>query len=130
MAEKIRVLLVDDEKHVRQLIKAVLIPLNCEVVGEAENGQQAVTLYQEKRPDSVLLDINMPVMDGQDALRAIMALDSSAVVIMLTSLSDIGSIQTCLDAGASHYIRKDTPPGEMREIIRETWQHSFSEKFQ
>jgi two-component system chemotaxis response regulator CheY len=121
-SKKVRVLLADDEKHVRMLIKAVLMPLPCEVVGEAENGSEAVALYQQLRPDVVLMDINMPVMDGKAALSEIIAFDKNAVVIMLTSLSDIETVRTTIALGAANYIRKDTSPGEMRELIEKTWQ--------
>ena len=124
--KKIRALLADDEKHVRMLIKAVLMPLDCEVVGEAENGEQAVTLYRELRPDVVLLDVNMPVKDGKEALRDIMAFDGKAVVIMLTSMSDAATVQAAIDLGATFYIRKDTPPAQMREILKDTWQQALN----
>lgn len=120
-SKKVRVLLADDEKHVRQLIKAILGPLDCEVVGEAESGTEAVALYQETRPDVVFLDISMPVKDGIAALREIMAVEPDAVVIMLTSISDSGTVQAALELGAAHFIRKDTPPLEMRDIIKEAW---------
>lgn len=122
-AKKVRVLLADDEKHVRQLIKAILMPLDCEVVGEAENGAEAVSLYQALKPDAVFLDISMPVMSGKDALAGIMAADPRAVVIMLTSISDLDTVQRTIELGASSFIRKDTPPLEMREIIKDAWQH-------
>lgn len=114
-------LLADDEKHVRQLIKAVMATLHCEVVGEAANGEEAVRAYKEKQPDLVLLDINMPVKDGLAALREIKNINAQAVVIMLTSLSDMGSIQSALELGASQYIRKDTPVAELRKLLVETW---------
>ena len=119
---KVSVLLADDEKHVRQLIKAVLMTLDCEVVGEAENGVQAVDLYKEKRPDVLLLDVNMPFKDGIAALREVKAFDPAATVIMLTSLSDMATIQTAVELGAAQYIRKDTPVAEMRSILAQTWQ--------
>lgn len=122
---KIRVLLADDEKHVRQLLKAVLIPFHCEIVAEAENGAQAVSLYKELRPDAVLLDINMPVKDGRAALREIIAFHPDAVVVMLTSMSDFETIRGSLDEGATHYIRKDTPPAEMRELLSDVWKEHF-----
>lgn len=120
-SRKTRILLADDEKHVRQLVKAILIPFKCEIVAEAENGEQAVAFYKELRPDLVLLDVNMPAKDGRAALREIIGFDSNAVVVMLTSMSDLGTIQGALDDGAAHYIRKDTPPSEMRELLSEVW---------
>lgn len=114
-------LLADDEKHIRLLLKTLLTTLNCEVVGEAENGDEAVLAYQETQPDIVLLDVNMPVKDGLDALREIKALNSAAMVIMLTSLSDMETIQSALDLGASQYIRKDTPVAELKKLLVEAW---------
>lgn len=114
-------LLADDEKHVRQLIRAVLSTLSCEVIGEAMNGEEAVVLYKEMQPDVVLLDINMPIKDGLAALREIKSHNGDAVVIMLTSLSDMGTIQAALDLGASQYIRKDTPVAELKQLLVEAW---------
>lgn len=128
-ARKVRVLLADDEKHIRQLLKAVLLTLNAEVVGEAENGVEAVQAYREQRPDAVLLDVNMPVKDGLDALREIKGLDSGAVVIMLTSLSDMGTIQSALNLGAAQYIRKDTPVAELRKLLVEVWRDHVDERW-
>ncbi len=119
---KTRVLLADDEKHIRMLVKAVLMPLNCGVVGEAENGDEASPSTKDKRPDVVLLDVNMPVKDGKAALKDIKAFDPDAVVIMLTSMSDAATVQSAIELGASYYIRKDTPPAEMRQLIQETLQ--------
>jgi two-component system chemotaxis response regulator CheY len=123
---KVSVLLADDEKHVRQLIKAVLMTLRCEIVAEAENGDEAVLAYKEKQPDIVLLDVNMPVKDGLGALREIKDINSKAVVIMLTSLSDMGTIQNALELGAAQYIRKDTPVAEMRKLLVEAWNDHVS----
>ncbi len=124
-ARKIRALLADDEKHVRQLVKAILQPLNCEVAGEAENGQEAVRIYRDLRPDVVLLDINMPVMGGIDALREIRRIDADAVVVMLTSMSDLDTVQTSLELGAVQYVRKDTPTAQIRQLLREVWKEQF-----
>ncbi|THF60549.1 response regulator [Pseudothauera rhizosphaerae] len=120
-SRKVRVLLADDERHIRQLIKAVLTTLGADVAGEAENGAEAVLLYKEQRPDVVLLDVNMPVKDGLAALREIKAFDGGAVVVMLTSLSDMGTIESALELGAAQYIRKDTPVAELRKLLVETW---------
>jgi len=89
MSEKlgIRVLLADDEAHVRLFVKAVVTSLGCEVVGEASDGKQAVELFEKTSPDLVLLDINMPVMDGLAALKALRARSETVAIVMLTSLA-------------------------------------------
>ncbi len=118
---KIRVGLADDEIHIRMLMKKVFTSMGCEIVGEAKNGEEAVELYRREKPDIMLLDINMPVKTGDEALRDIVSEFPDAFVIMLTSQADVESVQKCLDAGAANYIRKDTPIAELKEIIKETW---------
>lgn len=118
---KLRVGLADDEMHIRMLLKKVFISMNCDIAGEAKNGQEAVELYHKEKPDIMLLDINMPVMTGDQALKTIISEFPDAFVIMLTSVTDIENVQNCLDNGAANYIRKDTPLSELKEIIKETW---------
>jgi two-component system chemotaxis response regulator CheY len=118
---RVRVLLADDEKHIRQLVKAVMLTLKADIVAEAENGAEAVVAYRDLRPDMVLLDVNMPVKDGLEALREIKGIDNDAAVIMLTSLADMATIQSALELGALQYIRKDTPVTELRTLLVETW---------
>jgi len=117
---KTRVLLADDEMHIRMLLKTVINSIDCEVVAEASNGKEAVALFKEKRPDLVLLDINMPLQTGEEALKEIIEEFPSALVIMLTSVTDMESVERCIDAGACNYIRKDTPLVEMKAIVGET----------
>jgi len=118
---KPRVLLVDDEMHLRMLMKTVITSMNCDIVGEAKNGAEAVERYKQTKPDLTLLDINMPVKNGEEALREIIEHDPDAFVIMLTSITDMESVETCLSLGAANYIRKDTPLNEIKKFIRETW---------
>lgn len=117
---KTRVLLADDEMHIRMMLKTVINSIDCEVVAEASNGKEAVTLFKEKRPDLVLLDINMPLQTGEEALKEIIEEFPSALVIMLTSVTDMESVERCIDAGACNYIRKDTPLVEMKALVSET----------
>jgi len=119
--KKIRVGLADDELHIRMLMKKFFQSINCDIAGEAKNGQEAVELYRREKPDIMLLDINMPVMAGDEALKAIISEFPDAFVIMLTSLADVENVQNCLENGAANYIRKDTPLAELKEIIKETW---------
>ena len=118
---KPRVLIADDETHIRAMIKALLKTMNAEVVGEAANGREAVELYEEHLPDLLLLDINMPVKTGEEALGEIVEKHPDALVIMITSLSDADSVERCMDLGAANFLRKDTPLEEMKVIIRDTF---------
>jgi two-component system chemotaxis response regulator CheY len=123
MSEKlnIRVLLADDEAHVRLFVKSVIASMGCEIVGEAANGRQAVELFDRTSPDLVLLDINMPEMDGLSALRALRAKSETVAIIMLTSLASADVVEQALDAGATYHLRKDLPISELKEEILETW---------
>ena len=118
---KIRVIVVDDETHVRTLIKTVVNTMNCDIVGEAGNGRDAVTLFSEIKPNMMLLDINMPLKSGKEALVEIKKNYPNAFIIMLTSLTDRETIEDCIHLGASGFIRKDLPLDEMREVIKKTW---------
>lgn len=118
---KPKVLLADDEAHLRMLMKTVMRSMNCEIIGEAKNGIEAVELFKKEKPDLLLLDINMPLKSGEEALKEITNEFPDAFVIMLTSLADMESVENCLALGAANYIRKDTPIEEMKDIIKETW---------
>jgi len=117
---KIKVLIADDEKHIRLLIRKVVSGLNLELAGEAENGKEAVQLFRKEKPDLLLLDIYMPYMDGIEALKEIRGEFPNATVLMLTSAADMESVQKCIDLGAVNYILKSNPIAEIRQIIEET----------
>ncbi len=121
MSEEIkpRVLVIDDEESIRIWLKGLLISLGCEVVGEAENGQEGVELFKRERPDLVLLDLEMPVMKGTAALDFILAQDPDAYVIMLTSVKDPAVIHERLMAGAQYYLPKHDPPEKIRATLQE-----------
>jgi two-component system chemotaxis response regulator CheY len=119
--KKIRVIVVDDETHVRTLIKSVVSGMNCDVVAEAGNGRDAVALFDKLKPHMMLLDINMPLKSGKQTLTDIKQKYPNAFIIMLTSLTDRETIEDCIELGASGFIRKDLPIDEMREVIKKTW---------
>ena len=102
----IRVLLVDDDQLIRKMLAALLSTLGAEVVGEAENGKQAVLFQSKLNPDVTFLDIQMPVKNGFDALREIKRQDAHADVIMLTASDDTVIAESCINAGARSYIKK------------------------
>ena len=117
----IRILLADDQPLIRSGIRALLeAEDDIEVVGEAADGQQAVALAAEHRPDIALVDIQMPVLDGLGATRQIVAderLDSVRVVI-LTNFGLDEYIFAALRAGASGFLLKDTQPAELLQALR------------
>lgn len=119
--KKIKVLLVDDERHIRMVMTNVVESMNLEVAAEAKNGAEAIRLYRQHRPHMVFMDINMPVMDGKQALKAIMGEFPKAFVIMVTSLSAMDIVTECLVMGASNYIRKDTSLDELKRCVKESW---------
>jgi len=118
---KPRVVIADDETHIRSLIRIMMKSMNTEVVGEAKNGKEVVELFKKEKPDLLLLDVNMPGKSGTEALREIITDFPEAFVIMLTSVSDRETVEECIDIGASHYILKDTPAMEMKKIIKAAW---------
>ncbi len=112
-----RVLVVDDMQAMRAVAKALATSLGAEIVGEAENGEIGFELYCEHKPDLVLLDIEMPVKDGISTLKAILAEDPGANVVMLTSVDNMMVVEDCLFAGARDYIRKDVDHDEIKSRL-------------
>jgi len=115
-----KVLLVDDEAHVRKFVGLIVRSLGHTQLLEAQNGREAVEIYQREKPSIVLLDVNMPILDGLGTLREIKQIDPEAVVIMLTSLANRQTVEEALELGASSYIRKDTPRDEIAKTLTET----------
>ena len=113
----------DDQRSIRMLLAAVIAKLGGNVVAEAENGEEAIAKYAEHKPDIVLMDINMPKMDGVSALKSIMAADPDATVVMLTSQDTLDTVQTCISAGAAHFILKSNSPDSIMEELAEVWAH-------
>ena len=117
-AQKKRILLADDEPHIRTFIKLCLRSLNVEIVAEAGNGNEAVEAFRKHKPDLLLMDIMMPVSTGDEALRTIKAEFPTARVVMLTSMRDTDSVTKCLDAGASDYLLKDGAVADIVETVK------------
>jgi DNA-binding NarL/FixJ family response regulator len=115
----ITVLLVDDEELVRFGLRTVLEAAgDFEVVGEAGNGADGVAAARELRPDVVLIDIRMPVMDGLTATQRILALPDPPQVAVLTTFHLDEYVYAALAAGAAGFLLKDTPPREIAAAVR------------
>jgi DNA-binding NarL/FixJ family response regulator len=114
----IRLLIADDHAVVRtgltQLVAAIE---GVELVGAAGNGAEAVSLCATAAPDVVLMDLEMPVLDGIEATRQIKAAHPAIAVVVLTSFSDRARILSALDAGAAGYLLKDVEPDELARAI-------------
>lgn len=118
---KVRILIADDESHIRDLINLIVTSLGAEVIAEASDGEMALSLYLQHRPDMVILDINMPKRDGISVLKEIMAIDPRTLVVMLTSLNALDVAKECIEGGAWNYILKNTTAEELHKAIKETW---------
>jgi DNA-binding NarL/FixJ family response regulator len=115
----ISVVLADDHAMVRLGLEQLLAGADgIEVVGSAADGAQAVAMVLELRPDVVLMDLQMPGVDGVAATRQIVASGAESQVVVLTSFSDSERIVAALDAGAIGYLLKDTEPEELLEGVR------------
>jgi two-component system, chemotaxis family, chemotaxis protein CheY len=121
------ILLVDDEAHIRKFMSLLLRHLGVTQIHEAPNGQTALQVYKEKKPDLVMLDVNMPQMDGLETLKALKAEDPECVVVMLTSLANRQTIDEAAALGAANYIRKDAPPEDIGRALAETIDACFED---
>ncbi len=100
-------LIVDDSRAARMLIRSIITEYNSTIpILEAENGEQAVEIYSSEKPEVVFLDLTMPVMDGFEALKKIMEIDSKAVVIDLTADIQKKSVNRCMESGAYMVMKK------------------------
>lgn len=116
---KIRLLLVDDQTIIRQGLRSLLeAKPDLEVVGEAENGQQAITQVETLQPDVVLMDVRMPVMDGVAATRLICQQFSQTKVLVLTTFDDDEYVSQAMRLGARGYLLKDTHSDDLAAAIR------------
>lgn len=101
-----RIVIADDSKASRALLKTILVDAGHEVVAEAENGQAAILACETHLPDIVTLDIGMPIMDGLSALKEIRAKFPAIKPVMISAASEESPIYTSLELGAVYYIIK------------------------
>lgn len=118
-ASLLTALLVDDEAYFRRFVGKLLASHGIGRVIEARDGQEALEQFTLHQPDFIVLDINMPRMDGIDALRALRAQAGERPIIMLTSIADEMIVEKCVDAGATFFIRKDVPAHQLSAAMQE-----------
>jgi DNA-binding NarL/FixJ family response regulator len=115
----IRVLIADDQALVRSGFRLIVENRSdLEVVGEAEDGDEAVRLALEREPDVILMDVRMPGVDGIEATRRIVAAGSRARILVLTTFDLDEYVYAAVRAGASGFLLKDVRPGDLAEAIR------------
>jgi two-component system chemotaxis response regulator CheY len=111
------ILVVDDAMFMRATVKRILESAGYAIAGEAENGELAVQSYMQLKPDAVLMDITMPVMDGIAAAKAILAADPKAIVLMCTALGQQNLVIDAIKAGVKDYIVKPFQPERVLEGV-------------
>ena len=113
------VLVADDQALGRVGLRKILdVEVDLDVVGEADNGEHAVAAARDLRPDIVLMDIRMPVLDGIEATRRIIASQPETRVLILTTFGLDSYVYEALQAGASGFMLKDAPPEEIAAAVK------------
>jgi two-component system chemotaxis response regulator CheY len=112
-----RVLIVDDALIMRKRIREIAEEAGWQVAGEAEDGEEAVVLYQREKPDLVTLDIVMPKLDGVAALKQIMHDDPQARVVMVSAVNQKGKLAECIQGGATDFIVKPFEKASLRSFF-------------
>ena len=117
-AKRLRVVVVDDQALMRTGFRMILESADIDVVGEAQNGLEALGVVAESQPDVVLMDVRMPDLDGVEATRRLTESGSTARVLILTTFDLDEYVYSALRAGAAGFLLKDTPPEKLIEAVR------------
>jgi NarL family two-component system response regulator LiaR len=124
---KIRVLIVDDHAVVRKGVSALLsLESDMEVVGEAQDGREAVALAAQLHPDVILMDLVMPGVDGIEAIRQILAAQPDRRILVLTSFAGDDKVFPAIKAGALGYLLKDSNPDDLIRMIHQVHRGELS----
>jgi two-component system chemotaxis response regulator CheY len=114
----LRVMVVDDALFMRNMLKDIFVRAGYEVVAEAADGEMALELYQETKPDLVTMDIVMPKKSGIDALQDIIAEDPEACVVMVSALGQDSLVLDAVESGAKDFIVKPFKEDKVLEIVK------------
>ncbi|GEM03866.1 response regulator [Halolactibacillus miurensis] len=112
-----RILVTDDAAFMRMQLKNIFQSLGHEVVGEAENGQVAIDLYSELKPDLVTMDITMPEMNGVEAVKNIKANDPGATIVMCSAMGQQQMVLEAIQAGAKDFIVKPFDQDRIKQAL-------------
>ena len=112
-----KILIVDDSRTSRKVLRGILEEGGHEIVDEAANGQEGVQKFQACKPDIVTMDITMPKMDGIEALQLIRKFDENAVVIMITAAGQKEKMIQAIKYGAADFIAKPYEPGDVLKVL-------------
>jgi two-component system chemotaxis response regulator CheY len=114
----LRVLIADDARFMRQLIRDIIEPEGYEVVGEAEDGHAVVEAFKQHNPDLITMDVVMPKCSGIDAVKEILKINPTAKIAMVSALGQEQLVTEALQAGASDYIVKPFKPDAVLATLR------------
>jgi two-component system, chemotaxis family, chemotaxis protein CheY len=115
---KKQIMIVDDTGLFRKQLRFILEKLEFEVCCEAHNGQQAINLYNSYKPDLVLLDIQMPVMNGLEALEKLKEINNKIPIVMMTAFPSTEIIEECIQKGASELLPKPIRASDIDKAIK------------
>jgi len=113
-----RVLIIDDNKMMRDALKPMLSTLGARVIAEAESGEEGIQAFKEHKPDATFLDIKMPGKSGVETLKDIIEIDPDAIVVMLTAVTDTDIADSCIKHGARHFVRKGASPAILSIMLK------------
>lgn len=112
-----KILVVDDSRTSRKILKGILEGAGYEIVGEATNGQEGYEKYGELRPDMITMDVTMPVLDGIEALKKIKADYPEAKVVMVTAAGQKTKMVEAVQSGADEFVSKPFDPEQLKAVI-------------
>lgn len=113
-----RVLIADDAMFIRRSISKILSSVGYEIVGEAENGKEAIEKYLELSPSIVTMDITMPVMEGIEAVEKIIEKDNTAKIVMVSAMGYQNMVKEAILKGAKNFVVKPIKPDNVKRFLK------------